>query len=152
MGYIMSTEENITVIELPYTESVSCYLEKKGKYLWSFTFVKDGATVLFKGNILNPDQDKLIESITDNMEDYFSSYGISGLNAAVDKILDVIENPSNYTWQSKEDIDILNKLPTDVGEIKEDKENKKIEINYYLNTIFIQFVRLLFIFYFVIFY
>ncbi|MHA2060740.1 MAG: hypothetical protein ACW963_00400 [Candidatus Sifarchaeia archaeon] len=118
----MSIEENVAVIELPYTESVSCYLERKGKYLWSFTFVKDGATVLFKGNILNPDQDKLIESITDNMASYFSSYGISGLHAAVSKILDVIENPSNYTWQNKEDIDILHKLPEDVAEIKEEKE------------------------------
>jgi hypothetical protein len=118
----MSTEENVAVIELPYTESVSCYLERKGKYLWSFTFVKDGATVLFKGNILNPDQDKLIESITANMGSYFSSYGISGLNAAVSKILDVIENPSNYTWQNKEDIDILIKLPEDVAKTKEEKE------------------------------
>jgi len=109
----MSTEENVAVIELPYTESVACYLEKKGKYLWSFTFVKDGATVLFKGNILNPDQDKLIESITDNMGVYFSSYGISGLNAAVSKILDVIENPSNYTWRIKRTlIFLINYLKT----------------------------------------
>ncbi len=122
MGCLMSIEENVAVIELPYTESVSCYLERKGKYLWSFTFVKDGAKVLFKGNVLNPDQDKLIESITENMADYFSSYGISGLKAAVSRILDVIENPSNYTWQNREDSDILNKIPEDVAEIKEEKE------------------------------
>ncbi len=122
MGCLMSTEENVAVIELPYTESVACYIEKKGKYLWSFTFVKDGSAVLFKGNILNPDQDKLIESITENMADYFSSYGISGLKAAVNKVLDVIENPDNYTWQNRDDMDVLNKTPEDVAEIEEEEE------------------------------
>ena len=117
----MSIEKTVAVIELPYTESVSCFLERKGKYLWSFTFVKDGATVLFKGNILNPSADKLIELISENMSEYFASYGVSGLNAAVNKILDVIENPQNYTWKEKEEVTIL-KLPVEDKKVIEEKK------------------------------
>ncbi|MFX1519530.1 MAG: hypothetical protein ACFFCD_06385, partial [Promethearchaeota archaeon] len=118
----MSAEKKVTVIELPYTESVSCFLEQKGKYIWSFTFIKDGATVLFKGNILNPDQDKLIELISENMSEYFSSYGISGLNAAVSAILNAIENPQDYLWKDKEDVDIMSKSPAEDNEVIEEKK------------------------------
>ena len=125
----MSSEKKVAVIELPYTESVSCFLEKKGKYLWAFAFVKDGATVLFKGNILNPSDDKLTELISENMSEYFSSYGVSGLKAAVSKILDVIENPHNYTWKDKEDVTIL-KLPVkDKKVIEEKKPTVDVEID-----------------------
>ena len=85
--------------------------------------LKRQAPLIFRVDFSTPgDYFFFVGDLAENMADYFSSYGISGLKAAVSKILDVIENPGNYTWQNREDIDILNKIPEDVAEIKEEKE------------------------------